>query len=367
MRELTKKELADLGKVDPVILEPDAPELQRCTICGELVYMGTGASGFRAYTVRAQGKKYLSTRTRAHFPTWCDFRKEMRIQTNRFLVATGSWLERPEIRAAIGDEPNQWPLVVTTPYGFHASPDDIRRRAIVYVNPFVHSSAPSGPDDFYPAPADLQAEPFKVQWDPNNPDHYGYGYQFTQAWARTFGAAVGRFLVSSQPAGILLDDWHPSHRWWRITPEEWGYIHQGTEAERLAWLQEIEHMVHGIAALRHPQARILTNGVPRIARSRRYWEGVFAPWRPAEVPRRYGLAGDFLYAFTGVRDDWLAVLDLAEELDMVPGWGFPDGKSLVDGVGALRIERPDSLDAERRRRLEVQEDLVDLAKGEGKK
>ena len=77
MPQLSARDLALLERLKPGAIVIDRADLTICDVCGKKIWVGQGKQGFAAYTVRRRGKRFITTRGRKHFPSYCNVDKWM--------------------------------------------------------------------------------------------------------------------------------------------------------------------------------------------------------------------------------------------------------------------------------------------------
>jgi len=242
-----------------------------------------------------------------------------------FLRAMGSELEKPVVREAA----RHFDLVHTGPYGFRMVEEfdlGLRPKIIVWVNPFAHSRYEAKKDDWLPTPEAVGHAFMPLQW--GEVGQTACAYDWTDGnWPGEFIKAVMKFKRLNPWTRILVDDWRCEHPWWRG-------MQRAHYQKTIATEQQLRKVANEIIS-----PYDLVNG-PFTSQAYRFWEmwgrddyhtlEIFKNAKPNE----------HIYCATAKWRNEIMAKAVGAARGCYVGIGLPDGESLTDENGDLKIWVP---------------------------
>jgi hypothetical protein len=205
---------------------------------------------------------------------------------------------------------------------------ELRAKAVVWFNPFAHHRYESKEGDIQPTPEAVGHDFMPLQWGEEG--QTACAYDWTQEnWPTAFIEAVSKWRHLNPWPKILLDDWRLDHPWWQENGMGWG--------EYLKTIPDNAEMV--MVADGVVRGKDFVNGAypsPAV----RWWEmWGRSPWHTMEILRK-AKKGDQVYCSTGRKADTIPLRAFASLRGWVIGIGLPDGESMTDEKGELRVWVP---------------------------
>ena len=231
----------------------------------------------------------------------------------RFIRCMGSELDKPAVLEAA----RRFDFIHTGHYGWRRlcgyMPDQ-KHKAVVWFNPFCHSSYEGGVYDLQPSPEKVGHDKLPLNW---SAEYGAYAYDWTaENWPWEFTAAVDAFVRANPLAQVLFDDWRRDHPWW--TSMKPGTYARTIPSEDL-WS-------------RFPPMADYYNG--DCEPGHRFWEMTGRDlWHTLEVFRK-ARAGDHIYCT--VPSKWGVAQAIAALRGCYVGLGYPDGESMTDANGDFK-------------------------------
>ena len=241
-----------------------------------------------------------------------------------FLRAMGSELEKEIVRNAAA----KFDFLHTGEYGYRMLEKyapELRSKAIVWFNPFAHHRYGGKEGDIQPTPRAVGHDLMPLQW--GAPGQTACAYDWTEDnWPGEFILAVSKWRGLNPWAKVLFDDWRLDHPWWEENGMHWvDYIKTIPVGPKLDNVSELL------------TAGDFANGA-YPSRAARFWEMTGrSMWHTLEVFRK-AKPGDHIYCT--VPRYYSAAKAIASLRKCAVGLGLPDGESMTDEEGTLKVWVP---------------------------
>lgn len=245
----------------------------------------------------------------------------------RFIRCMGSELEKKTVRNAA----KRFDFIHCGQYGYkmlEKYAPELRAKAVVWFNPFAHHRYESKEGDIQPTPSAMGHDFMPLQWGSEGQTACAYSWSQSN-WPMAFAQAIAKWRKLNPWPAILLDDWRQEHPWWETNGMKWQHYR-----ETLAMPAQLDAIT--ISNIKDGD---FVNG-PFRSTATRWWEmWGRSPWHTMEILRK-AKRGDQVYCSTGRKADTIPLRAFASLRGWIIGLGLPDGESMTDEKGELRVWVP---------------------------